>query len=159
MMHIPLGEASNFVARTTQKPLAWDTVQESSFVRCRYSFVLLHGTSRSHWMAGIWNEILRPNADKSYLLWTRNKVYELDLVIGLYFPHVSKPLFPRKSMWQHRKAVYVNFCERLHETQTDHHACWVCMRRSVQIPPRTQGILTLVSVIFLNCSTKLQDYN
>lgn len=95
VMHIPLGEASNFVARTTQKPLASDTVQESSFVRYCSCFVLLLGTSRRHWMAGIWNEILRPNADKSYLLWTRNKVYELDLVIGLYFPHVSKSLFPR----------------------------------------------------------------
>lgn len=95
VMHIPLGEASNFVARTTQKPLASDTVQESSFVRCCSSFVLLHGASRRHWMAGIWNEILRPNADKSYLLWKRNKVYELDIVIGLHFPHVSIHLFPR----------------------------------------------------------------
>ena len=77
------------------RSLASDTVQESSFVRCCFSFVLLHGTSRRHWMAGTWNEILRPKLDKSYLLWTRNKVYELDLFIGLYISHVLTPLFSR----------------------------------------------------------------
>jgi len=67
--------------------------------------------------------------------------------------------FHVQSMWQHRRAVYMNFCERLHKTQTDHQSCCVFMRRWAQIPPRTLGTLTSVSVIFLNRYKKLWDHN
>lgn len=110
--------------------------RRTSFIRCHSFSVLVHDTSQLHWIAGIWNEILCPNEDKTYLLLARNEFYKRHLTKGLYLG------FPIQSTWQLRKAIGMTFCKRSQEILIDHNGCCVFLRCLVKIPPRTFGILT-----------------